>query len=231
MKKLIYDMVEAIEKKYFKVDNYNKFLRYNEFIYADPAEIKYFLNPDEDPRVDKAIDEALNYISVQFHISGFKGIHDGHKYVNILHHEKRINNIHPSATNIEIIYSYFNDCPLYDVDFEIGQEIKPGDGSFMTSDNVFDCLYDRFNENNPILTVVSKPYWALVFFPYLESVKKKMYRFVDVVSSETGITYRVLAFDSDESVFDSTRPRMDFDYYDDCDYCESDYDDDFFFNE
>lgn len=228
MKKLIYDMVEAIEKKYFKVNNYNKFLRYNEFIYADPVEIKYFLNPDGDPRVDKAIDEALNYMSIQFHKSGFKGIHDGSKYINLPHHKDQIKNIHPSTTNIDIIYRYFNGYPLYEDDFEIGQKIKPGDGSFMTSDNVFDCLYDRYNENNPILTVVSKPYWALVFFPYISNEKKKMYRFVDVISSETGITYRVLAFDSDESIFNSHRIPMETFWDDDIDYYDPNEDEDFF---
>lgn len=229
MKQLIYDMVEAIEKKYFKVDNYNKFLRYNEFIYADPAEIKYFLNPNGDPRVDKAIDEALNYMSIQFHMSNFKGIHDGSRYINLPHHKNQIKNIHPSATNIEIIYRYFNGYPLYENDFEIGQEIKPGDGSFMTSDNIFDNHTDRYNENNPVLPVVSKPYWALVFFPYIDKEKKKMYRFVDVISSETGITYRVLAFDSDESVFNSHRTPIETFWDDIDDYYDPNEDVDFFY--
>lgn len=97
----------------------------------------------------------------------------------------------------------------------------------MTSDNVFDCLYDRYNENNPTLTVVSKPYWALVFFPYIDKEKKKMYRFVDVISSETGITYRVLAFDSDESVFNSHRTPMEI-IWDDIDCYDPNEDEDFF---
>lgn len=206
MKTLIIKTIEEIEEKFFGVDNYKKFLRYNEFVYADPEEIKYLLNPNRDDKKDKAIDEALAYMSAQFHISGFKGIHDGAKYYDLPHSDHQIKNIHPSATNKEVIYKFYNGDILYEDDFEIGQEIVPGDGSFLTSDNNFDSYVDRFNENNPVLTVVSKPYWALVYFSHLDE-KKKMYRFVDVISSKSGITYRVLAYDCDESIFDPNRPK------------------------